>query len=133
MHPRPEDIEVIDEGEEIDLVASGINRFSPKKDFQYTVSSAAKGIIFALWRRMITPGVLENLTREEYQEVMSSHNESEVVDRRRRLKEIGYFMYGRLGSTGWLSLEEIDPSEHPLGGTLYEPFYVNRFTVSDRD
>ena len=108
-----------DEGQEIDLEAREINRFSSKEDFQCTVSSAATGIIFTLWQKKITPEVLEDLSQDEYQKVMSSHNESDFSDRVRRLKEIGYFMYDRIDSTGWLSLDHIDISEQPLGGSIY--------------
>jgi hypothetical protein len=105
-------------GEEVDLDARPLGRFSRGKA-QFVVPSTAQSVVFTLWERRITGEVLRGLSRDEYQEVMASHDDNEALDRRRRLDVDGYFMYGRLGSTGWVSLDPVREATNITGGTLY--------------
>ncbi len=107
------------QGSEVDLEARRVRRMSRRENFQWRVPSDAGSIVFALWEQKITPEALGAMSREEYQEVMSSNNPDVFRERVRRLESLGYFLYGRIGSTEWLSLAGVDPRTQPLGGTLY--------------
>lgn len=106
-------------GEEIDLEAREIRLMSRRSKFDYRVPFYAESVAIILWEKKITNDVVDKLRGPEYKDVMASHNALEFYDRVARLKGIGYFMLGRINSTGWMYLGIVREPGQILGGTLY--------------
>jgi len=108
------------DGDEMDMDARAVRVTSRLDEYKYFVGSEATSIVFTVWRRKITREVLQGMSQQEYKEVMATSNNQEFQDRKRRLDDPGYFMYGRITSTGWIDLQDrIDISDEPLGGQLF--------------